>query len=393
MSARVCVSSPAVAAQRLQRSPVRALFDAAQRDPEVVRLEVGEPSFVTPRHIIDAAADAARAGHTHYGPNGGLLSLRELLAEKLRVVNRRDVAVDEIVVTPGGMNALFTIYLGLLDPGDEVLLPTPGFPNMDEMVRLVGGVPVFYSLHAANGYLPDPDQIEERLTRRTKILFVNTPGNPTGAVFPAELVERLVALTERAGIYMISDEVYDELVLDDDCTHVSAAPFAQGDGIITVHSFSKVYAMTGWRVGYLTAAPALAALFRTLQEPQVSCPSTISQKAAEAALVGPRGPIEEMRRAYRANRDTALEAAAALGLEVSATRGGFYMLVQAPGIGADSLAFAMDMLREQKVTMTPGVAFGPGAREMLRLSLAATPDAIRLGLHGLRRALDDRACR
>ena len=172
----------------------------------MIRLEVGEPSFTTPAHVIEAAARAARGGHTGYGPNGGLPSLRELLSEKLRRVNGIEASPEEIVVTPGAMNALYSVYLALLEPGDEVLLPTPGFPNMDEMVRLLGGRPVFYPLAADEGFLPDVAALDGLVTARTRMLFVNTPANPTGAVYPARLMEELVEFAARHDLWLLCDE-------------------------------------------------------------------------------------------------------------------------------------------------------------------------------------------
>jgi aspartate aminotransferase len=194
-----------------RRSAIREVFDLANRIPDAIRLEIGEPSFRTPKHIVEAAHEAARAGFTRYTPNGGYASLREALAEKLERVDGYAVDPDSVVVTPGAMNALFSIYLALLEPNDEVLLPTPGFPNMDEMVRLLGGKPVFYRLDAAGGYLPSVAEIAALVGPRTKAIFANTPGNPTGAVFPAETVRALGELAAERGVWLISDEVYDEL--------------------------------------------------------------------------------------------------------------------------------------------------------------------------------------
>ena len=203
-----------------RRSEIRVLFDAGARTEGALRLEVGEPSFVTPQHIIDAALEAARNGHTGYGPNGGLLSLRELLSVKLERVNRIDAGIDDIVVTPGGMNALYSAFTLLLEPGDEVLLPTPGFPNMDEMVRLLGGVPRFYRLLPANGFLPDFDELASLVTPKTKVMFVNSPSNPTGRVYGEAVVREVVEFANRHDLWLISDEVYDELVLDPSVSHV-----------------------------------------------------------------------------------------------------------------------------------------------------------------------------
>ena len=381
---------PADRADSLRRSEIRVLFDAAARlGDDVIRLEVGEPSFTTPVHVIEAAARAARDGHTGYGPNGGLLSLRELLADKLLGVNGIEASTDEIVVTPGAMNGLYSVYLALLDPGDEVLLPTPGFPNMDEMVRLLGGRPVFYRLSADAGFLPDAAALEELVTERTKVLFVNTPANPTGAVYPPSLMEGLVELAARRDLWLVCDEVYDEMVLSPDCVHTAAGPFDPDGRVVTVCSFSKVYAMTGWRVGYVAAPAPLAVVLRTLQEPLVSCPSTISQKAAEAALTGPRAPYEAMLDAYRRRRVVALEAVEAAGLRAVAPDGTLYMLVDVSDAGLDDLDFALGLLRSHSVSVAPGSVFGPAGRGWARISLAAEEEAIAEGLRRMAKALHE----
>lgn len=366
-------------AVRSRRSAIRVLFDAAAGQDDVVRLEIGEPSFKTPTHIIEGAAQAARDGYTGYTPNGGYMSLREMLADKIQRVDGYEVAAEQVVATPGAMNALFSIYFALLNPGDEVLLPTPGFPNMDEMVRVVGGEPRFYALRADNGFLPDLDELKAAVSPRTKAIFINTPGNPTGAVFPRHVMEDLVEFAERNNIWLISDEVYDQLLLDDDVEHYSAARVSP-DRVISVYSFSKIFAMTGWRLGYCAAPAPVAEILRKLQEPICSCPSALSQKAAEAALKGPWEPIEEMRQAYIERRDVAWQAAVEQGLSVMRTRGTFYMLLGLGEPGDDSLAMALDMLREARVTVAPGMVFGPGGDGLARISFAVEPDVIREGM-------------
>ena len=363
-------------------SEIRVLFDRAVARPDAIRLEVGEPSFGTPEHIVRAAYEAARAGHTGYGPNGGLPTLRELLSQKVARVDGFQTHPDNIVVTPGGMNALFSSYLALLDPGDEVLLPTPGFPNMDAMVRMLGGRPVFYPLGASDGYLPDPERLAGLVSARTSILFINTPSNPTGAVFPAGLMQELAAFCDRHDLWLLSDEVYDELILDRQAVHTSAARFDTMDRVITVYSFSKVYAMTGWRVGYAVAPAAVAGVLRKLQEPQVSCPSTISQKAAEAALTGPRAPIRAMLDAYRRRRRVAVTAAHEAGLSCVAPAGAIYMLVAVQTGSRSMLQFALDLLDDHGVSVAPGSVFGPGTAGNVRISLAAGSADI---VEGLRR--------
>ena len=374
----------------LARSEIRVLFDRAAARHDTIRLEVGEPSFPTPDHIVAGAAAAARAGWTGYGPNGGLAGLREPLAAKVEEVDGFAAHPDRIVVTPGGMNALFSTYFALLNPGDEVLLPTPGFPNMDGMVRLLGGTPVFYHLDASDGFLPDPERLEALISDRTTMLFVNTPSNPTGTVFPGVLMQELVELCNRHDLWLLSDEVYDELVLDEAAEHSAAARYDEADRVITVYSFSKVYAMTGWRVGYAVAPRPVADLLRKLQEPQLSCPSTISQKAAEAALLGPREPIRAMLDAYRRRRAVAIRTATEAGLELVAPAGTLYTLVRVDTHGRSMLQFALDLLDRHGVSVAPGSVFGPGGEGYVRISLAADGDQITEGIRRLALACRER---
>jgi aspartate/methionine/tyrosine aminotransferase len=369
----------AARASTARRSAIREIFDRANAMEGVIRLEIGEPSFLTPAHIRAGAREAADAGFTRYTANGGFASLRELIAAKLERVDGYSVTPDEVVVTPGAMNGLFSLYLALLEPGDEVLLPTPGYPNMDEMVRLLGGVAVFYELRPENGYLPDPAEVEALVTARTKAIFVNTPSNPTGAVFPRELVEELVAVAARHGFWLISDEVYDEMILDDGIEHFSPARLDR-ERVVTVYSFSKIYAMTGWRIGYLAAPPLLADAVRKLQEPQVSCPSAISQKAAEAALLGPRDEIDAMTDAYRVRRDRAWAALERHGIRAFRTQGTFYMLLDIGEQAHDSMAFALRLLEDHRVAVAPGVVHGPGGTGKVRISLAVEPEVVEEGI-------------
>ena len=371
-------------ARAYRRSEIRVLFDAAAKTPGALRLEVGEPSFTTPSHIIDAAAKAAHDGHTGYGPNGGLNSLRELLSEKLFKVINISAEIDDIVVTPGGMNALYSTFGILLEPGDEVLLPTPGFPNMDEMIRLYSSKPIFYHLRAENSFLPDLDELKSLVTPRTKAIFINSPSNPTGSIFDEKTMMALVEYAKQNDLWIVSDEVYDELILDESVQHVPAARFDDDGRVISIFSFSKVYAMTGWRVGYLVANRQIADLARNLQEPQVSCPSTISQKAAEAALTGPRTQIDSMLSAYRKRLGIALDIAADNKIRAVKSAGTIYMLLNVGDFGSTGdVKFALDLLKSHKVSIAPGSVFGPGGKGMIRISLAASESTIEKGIVGI----------
>jgi aspartate/methionine/tyrosine aminotransferase len=371
-------------ARAYRRSEIRVLFDAAAKTPGALRLEVGEPSFTTPSHIIDAAAKAAHDGHTGYGPNGGLNSLRELLSEKLFKVNNISAEIDDIVVTPGGMNALYSTFGILLESGDEVLLPTPGFPNMDEMIRLYSSKPIFYHLRAENSFLPDLDELKSLVTPRTKAIFINSPSNPTGSIFDEKTMMALVEYAKQNDLWIVSDEVYDELILDESVQHVPASRFDDDGRVISIFSFSKVYAMTGWRVGYMVANRQIADLARNLQEPQVSCPSTISQKAAEAALTGPRTQIDSMLSAYRKRLGIALDIAADNKIRAVKSAGTIYMLLNVGDFGSlGDVKFALDLLKSHKVSIAPGSVFGPGGKGMIRISLAASESTIENGIIGI----------
>jgi aspartate/methionine/tyrosine aminotransferase len=230
--------------------------------------------------------------------------------------------------------------------------------------------------------------VEPLVTARTKAMFANTPGNPTGAVFSSETVRDLAELAAERGFWLVADEVYDELILDDELEHHSAAALVPDAPVISVYSFSKVYAMTGWRLGYCAAPRDVADVLRKLQEPEVSCPSAVSQKAAEAALLGPRAEFDAMRDAYRRRRDCAVSEAARVGLPVFRTQGTFYMLVDISGAGMSPRDFTLRLLEERHVAVAPGEVFGPGGDGLVRISFAVEEDVLAEGLRRIAEAVD-----
>jgi aspartate aminotransferase len=370
---------------RLPRSGIRGIMELALQLEDVVRLEIGDPDFTTPAHIVDAAAEAAHAGFTHYSPGVGLASLRELIAEKIRSRNGFGCAADEVAVTTGACGGLFSTFLALLDPGDEVLVPDPGWTTMTPMALAAGVTPVPYPLDRANAFALDPTAIEAGIGRRTRAVVVNSPGNPTGAVATREALESVLELARRRGLWLVSDECYEDIVFEGE--HVSPASLGDRDRVVSVFSFSKTYAMTGWRVGYVAAAPDVVRALVKAQEPVVSSASTISQKAADAALVGPRDAVDTMREAYRRRRDLALALLDERGIGYARPGGAFYVMVDVARSGEPSEAFALRALRERRVAVVPGSAFGEGGEGMVRVSLAASEDAIASGLERLAAAL------
>jgi aspartate/methionine/tyrosine aminotransferase len=376
---------PRGAIAAMPRSGIREIMDLARGREDVVHLEVGEPDFPTPPHIVEAGARALRDGHTRYTPNAGTASLREAIAGKLARVNELAVAPEQVVVTHGAVNALLTALMVLVEPGEGILMPDPGWPNYEMMATMLGAEAVRYPLDPASGYEPDLAQLAEHAARPgAKVLMTNSPGNPTGAVWSRETVRRVVEIAHEHDLYLLSDEVYEEIVFDGE--HVSPARFDGEGRVLTVSAVSKTYAMTGWRIGYLVATRPLAALAAKVQEAIVACPSAASQVAAEAALTGSQDCVAQMREAYRRRRDVAVAGLEAAGLLIGAPRGAFYVLADVSAVTDDSAAFARSLVARHGLAVAPGATFGPAGAGTVRLSLAASEAAIVEGIGRLARA-------
>ena len=368
--------------ERLPRSGIRAVMEQALRLPDAVRLDIGDPDFATPTHIVDAAAQAARDGFTHYSPGVGLESLRTLVARKVTERNGVPCTPECVAVTTGACGGLYSTFLALLDAGAEVLLPDPGWTTLVPMAIAAGATPVPYRLaRGDDGFAVDLAALEARIGPRTRAVVVNSPSNPTGGVESRETLAGLLELAERHGLWLVSDECYEELTFERG--HVSPASLAGLDRVVSIFSFSKTYAMTGWRVGYAIASPEVVRALVKAQEPVVSSASTISQKAAEAALLGPQDVVAEMRDEYRRRRDLALARLEAGGVGYARPSGAFYVMADVADAGESSERFAHRLLRDTHVAVVPGSAFGAGGEGMVRVSLAAAPETIETGLERL----------
>jgi aspartate aminotransferase len=364
---------PSTIASSMPVSRIREIMDLAWEDPEAIHLEVGEPDFPTPSHIIEASYEAAQAGHTRYAPNAGLPELREALAEKIAGRNGYAANPDQIVVTQGGIQALYLVLRALLEPGDEVLLPDPAWPNFRMIAHLLGARVLPYPLAAEGDFLPRPEDLERLVTPRTRAILVNSPSNPLGTVLPRELAQTLLEFARQHGLWFITDEVYDELVFDD--TFVSVGSVAEPDDrLVSVYSFSKVYAMTGWRVGYLVAPSDLATILTGMQEPIVSCVNTPTQMAALAALKGPQQVVGEMRDAYKERRDELLEVLDRGDLPSSRPSAAFYVWTDVSAAGMPSMDLARSLIETEHVAVAPGSAFGDLGEGYVRLSLASSKE-------------------
>ena len=371
----------------VQRSAIREMLERALARPDTIRLELGDPDFTTPPHIVEAALRAASEGFTHYTPSVGLPSLREAVADRIRSMNGFACAPDEIVVTTGACGGLYALLRVLADPGDEVLVPDPGWTGYASIAAFVGASARPYALDRDSGFGLDVAAVERALTPHTRAIVVNSPSNPTGSVERREALAALVELATEHDCWLVSDEAYESFVFDG--AHVSAAACADGP-VISVFTCSKTYAMTGWRVGYLVAPREVAASAARAQEAVVSSVSSVSQKAAEAALTGPQDAVDQMRAAYRRRLELATSLLDELQVPYVRPAGAFYLLVDVAAAGVDSRTFALALLDEHGVAVVPGSAFGAGAEGLVRVSLCVAEDAISEGLQRLGSALATR---
>lgn len=355
------------------RSGIREMMDAAAALEGVLHLELGEPDFPTPPHIVDAVERAQRDGLVKYTLSRGTPELRALLAEKVRERNRLDAPAEQIVVTAGGTAAVYAALASLVGTGDGVLVPDPGWPGIDLAATLLRAEPLRYRLLPEEGYRPDLDQLDS-LAAGARVLFLNTPSNPTGAVHGRETLERMLEIAERHGLAVLADEVYEDIVFD--AEPVSIGSLGYEGHVVTVFSFSKGYAMTGWRVGYAVAPDEVVEAMVQVQETIVACPSWTGQMAAVAALTGPREPVLAMRDEYRRRRDAAVPALREHGLLISEPRGTFYAMADLSAMGDDSYGIARRLLFEERVAVAPGQTFGPSGAGTVRLSLASPPDVV-----------------
>lgn len=368
-------------ASDLKRSGIRVIMDLAMGMNDIVRLEVGEPLFGTPEHIVQAGCTALQDGFTKYTPNAGILSLREIIAQRLNADYSLNLTADNIVITVGGVGAVSSAVRALTDLGDEVLISDPCWPNYEMIIACAGAVPKRYQLDPEQGFLPNLSNIEKALTSKTKVLVINTPSNPLGIVYPQKLMRELVEFARQHDLYVISDEVYEKIIFEGQ--HSSALSFDSDGRVVGAFSFSKTYAMTGWRVGYAVAAPHVAALITKLQEAYVSCTPGVAQKAAEAALTGSQDCVDMMRDTYKENRRLAREILDHYGIPYLNPQGAFYLWVDVNS--QDSTAFAKELLLKHKVAVAPGNTFGPVGERYIRISLASSQAAIEEGLERIGR--------
>ena len=380
--ARIALPSLAHGPAESLHSGIREVANEAIRRPGTIRLDVGQPNFPTPQHIKDAGKRAIDENKTFYTHTQGLISLREKLVAKLARVNGIKTTPEAIACGPGGVGAIAAMLAAVVEQGDEVLLPDPGWPNYRMMLPWLGARGVFYPCPPALGFQPDLEAMERLIGPRAKVLVVNSPNNPTGAVYPLATITAFIELAQRHNLWLLSDECYDQIVFDG--AMASPASLAPDDPrIATVFTFSKTYAMTGWRLGYLTGSAEVVDTATKVLESNSSCVSTITQVAAEAALAGPQDCVAEMVSAYRRRRDLVVELLRDAELFIAEPAGAFYVMADVSPRGLRSRDFAFALLRERGVSVAPGTAFGEVARDAVRVSLASSDADLEEGVRRL----------
>jgi aspartate aminotransferase len=347
---------------------------------DVCGFGAGEPDFDTPEHIKEAAIKALQEGFTKYTPSAGLPELRTAISEKFSKDNSIDYKPNQVIVSNGAKQSCFNAILACCEPGDEVIIPAPYWLSYPDMVKLVGASPVIVQTKASNAYKMTAEEFENAMTPRTKMVIINSPGNPTGSVYTREELEALVEVALTEDIFILSDEIYEKLIYDD-ASHVSVASLSKEayDLTITVNGFSKAYAMTGWRLGYLGAPESIAKVIDSLQSHSTSGPNSFAQKGAVAALKGSQQCVTDMRDEFNVRREYMYERLAAIP-NVSTVKplGAFYMLADISKFGLSSTNFADRLLSKAEVAVVPGIAFGDD--KTVRLSYATDLETIKTGL-------------
>ncbi|HHY38292.1 MAG TPA: pyridoxal phosphate-dependent aminotransferase [Clostridia bacterium] len=367
---------------------------------DVISFAVGEPDFDTPSHIKDEAIHAIRSGFTKYTPSSGILPLRQAIADKLLRENGLSYDPGDILVSCGAKHSIYNAIMAICDDGDEVIIPSPYWVSYPEQVRLAGGKPVFVQCSADNEYKITAEDLRKAITPRTKALILNTPNNPSGAVYTEDDLTAIAEVAVHQDIIVISDEVYEKLVYDGE-KHVSIAALSPEikERTVVVNGVSKAYAMTGWRIGYAAGPRVIIKAMADIQGHMTSNPTSISQKASLQALTGTQEPVNEMLRSFSARRDIMVEGLNEItGFKATKPRGAFYVFVdvkgvlsqrfqtKTAGVVADDTALARFLLEEAKVAVVPGSAFGgPGC---LRLSYATSEERIKEGLRRIKEAVE-----
>jgi len=351
----------------------------------IVHLEIGEPDFDTPANVRAAAKQALDEGATHYAPFPGIPTLREAIAADATARKGFRVTPDRVFVTVGGKGVMLYAILGIVDPGDEVIVPDPGYPIYESLVRFVGGTPVAIPIRMANDFRLDVDELASLITPRTRMLVVNSPANPTGGVLTRTDLERIAELAIRHDLAVLADEIYSR-ILYDGTEHVSIASLpGMAERTIVLDGFSKTYAMTGWRLGYAIVPPTLVQTYSQLIINTISCAPTFAQLGAVEALTGPQADVDAMVVEFRARRDLVVDGLNAIaGVSCLRPTGAFYAFPDIAGTGLTGADLAERLLHDAGVCVLAGTAFGGVGTDHIRISYANSRKNLSLALDRIR---------
>ncbi|WP_448595811.1 pyridoxal phosphate-dependent aminotransferase [Thermoflexus hugenholtzii] len=381
-------------AERMSRLGTETAFEVLARAKaleaqgrEIIHLEIGEPDFDTPAHIKAAAVRALEEGWTHYTPAAGIPALREAIADYIRRTRGIPVGPEHVVVVPGGKPIMFFAILALVEEGDEVIYPNPGFPIYESMIRFVGARPVPLRLRMENEFRVDVEELARLITPRTRMLILNSPANPTGGVLTREDLEAIAELCLKHDLVVLSDEIYSRILYEGE--HISIASFpGMLERTIILDGFSKTYAMTGWRLGYGVMPEPLAEAVTRLMINSNSCTAAFTQIAGIAALTGPQDDVDRMVAAFRERREVMVEGLNRLpGFRCLKPKGAFYAFPNIEGTGMSSRELAHYLLEEAGVAVLSGTAFGEYGEGFLRLSFANSIENIQKALERIEKAL------
>jgi aminotransferase len=371
----------------LKPSGIRRFFDIAATMKDVISLGIGEPDFTTPAPIIEAGIAALKRGETHYTSNHGLISLREAQAHHLHELYGVNYdPASEIVMTVGVSEALYLVFTALLNPGDEVIIPTPCFVSYQAEVLLAGGVAVEVPTFMQNNFEPDPALIEAAITPKTKAIFIGYPSNPTGAVASRATLQKIADIAVKHDVMVVSDEIYDRLVYDFEHVCFASLP-GMWDRTILLGGFSKAYAMTGWRIGYIAAPKEFTNLMVRIHQYTIMSAPTMSQYAALEALRVGEPYVQQMRAEYDRRRKMVVRELNAMGLTTFEPRGAFYAFPNIQSTGLDDESFCERLLMEGKVAVVPGRSFGDSGIGFARVSYAASYENLEISMQRIAKFL------
>jgi aspartate aminotransferase len=384
-------------AERLGRLKGESAFEVLARAKKleaegrhIVHFEIGEPDFNTPPNIIDAAKKALDSGFTHYTPSQGYLPLREAIADYTKRWKNVNTNPDEIIVVPGGKPIIFYTLLALIDHGDEVIYPDPGFPAYSSVISFAGGVGVPITIREERDFTFDVNELISKITPKTKLIILNSPANPTGGVLSPQDTEDIAAALKGRGIYVLSDEIYSRTVYEGSVKSIASIPEMK-DWTIILDGFSKAYAMTGWRLGYGIANKELTAQINSLMVNSNSCVPAFTQIAGVEALTGPQDAVDAMNAEFRKRRDLIIEGLNNIrGLSCKTPKGAFYAFPNIRGTGMSSKEAADFLLGSAGVATLSGTSFGAAGEGYLRLSYANSVKNIEIALDRIEKAFKNR---